>query len=178
MAWRGLGPALAVWAVALGPAAAAETRTGTVEFVADGDTAFVQAGAGRRLKCRLAGIDAPEVSHPRRAGGQTPGQPYGLEAKRALETWALRRRVTVEVYGRDTYRRPLCVLHAGGRNLNLDLVREGLAWVEHGRGVDAPPSLRRELVAAEREARSARRGLWANGNPEPPWQFRKRARVR
>jgi len=157
---------------------AARAVGGTVRRVLDGDTAIVETAARTRLRCRFVGIDAPEVSHRRRQGGVTPGQPYGPEAKRALEGWALRRSVTVEVYGWDRYRRRLCVLFAGGRNLNLDLVREGYAWPEPERWSDAPPSLRREMEAAMQEARQARRGLWADPNPEPPWAFRRRMRSR
>ena len=156
---------------------AARTVSGTVRRVLDGDTAIVQTSPRTRLRCRLMGIDAPEVSHRRRQGGVTPGQPYGPEAKRALEQWALRRSVTVEVHGRDRYRRALCVLSAGGRNLNLEMVREGYAWADPARWSDAPPALRRELEAAAQEARQARRGLWSDPNPEPPWAFRRRMRV-
>ncbi len=155
---------------------AARAVGGTVRRVLDGDTAIVETSPRSRLRCRLVGIDAPEVSHRGRHGGVTPGQPYGPEAKRALEQWALRRQVTVEVHGRDRYRRSLCVLSTGGRNLNLEMVREGYAWAEPDRWSDAPPALRRELDAAAQEARQARRGLWADPNPEPPWAFRRRMR--
>ena len=39
---------------------------------------------------------------------------------------------------------------------------------------DAPAALKRQLEAAETEARQAVRGLWAGVNPEPPWAFRRR----
>lgn len=172
------------WAAVLGlalflaPAGeAARSVSGTVRRVVDGDTATVQASGRSRLHCRLVGIDAPEVSHRRRRGGVTPGQPYGAEAKRALEQRAIRRSVTVELYGHDRYRRRLCVLFAGGDNLNLEMVREGLAWAEPERWNGAPPPLRRALEAAAQEARRAGRGLWADANPEPPWVFRRRMRL-
>jgi endonuclease YncB( thermonuclease family) len=174
--WQGALWAVVVWLATSVPAAAGETRSALVEHVVDGDTAFVNTSPGPRLKCRLAGIDAPEVRHRRRGAGEIPGQPFGLEAKRALEQWALRHRVTVDFYGRDTYHRSLCVLHAAGRNLNLEMVREGYAWAVRGRRVDVSPALRQELQAAESEARAARRGLWADPNPEAPWVFRRRVR--
>ena len=149
---------------------------GTVRHVVDGDTVVVQTAPRAKLRCRLVGIDAPEVSHRTRQGGMTPGQPYGPEAKRAMEQMALRRPVTAEIHGQDRYRRSLCVLFAGGRNLNLELVRQGFAWAEPERWSDAPPALRRELQAAEQEAWRAARGLWADPNPEPPWKFRRRMR--
>ncbi len=155
---------------------AARAVAGTVRRVLDGDTVIVGTSPRARLRCRLAGIDAPEVSRRRREGGVTPGQPFGPEAKRALEGWALRQQVTAEVHGRDRYRRWSCVLIAGGRNLNLEMVREGYAWAQPERWSDAPPALRRDLEAAGQEARLARRGLWADPNPEPPWLFRRRMR--
>ena len=176
---RGWLPLAAAFGLALFLAPAGEAARsigGTVRRVLDGDTVIVQTSPRTRLRCRLLGIDAPEVTHRRRGGGMTPGQPYGPEAKRALEQWALRRAVTAEVHGRDRYRRSLCILFAGGRNLNLDLVREGYAWADPSGWSSAPPTLRREVEAAAREARQARRGLWADPNPEPPWVFRRRMR--
>ena len=156
---------------------AARSVTGTIRRVLDGDTVIVETSARARLRCRFVGIDAPEVSHRRRQGRVTPGQPYGVEAQRTLERFALHRSVTVEVRGRDQYRRRLCVLFVGGRNLNLEMVREGYAWAEPDRWSDAPAALRRTLEAAAREARQTRRGLWADPNPEPPWAFRRRTRL-
>ena len=169
-----VGLALVLFVATAGEAA--RSVGGTVRRVLDGDTAIVQTSPRTRLRCRLVGIDAPEVSHRIRQGGMTPGQPYGPEAKRALEQMALRRPVTAELYGQDRYRRSLCVLFAGGRNLNLEMVRGGFAWAEPERWSDAPPALLRELQAAEQEAWRAARGLWADPNPEPPWTFRRRMR--
>jgi endonuclease YncB( thermonuclease family) len=154
---------------------AARSIGGTVQRVVDGDTVVVRTSR-TNLRCRLVGVDAPEVSHRTRQGEMTPGQPYGPEAKRALEQMALHRPVTAEVHGRDRYRRSLCVLFVGGRNLNLEMVRLGFAWAEPERWSDAPPALLRELQVTEQEAWRAARGLWADPNPEPPWAFRRRMR--
>jgi endonuclease YncB( thermonuclease family) len=45
-------------------------------------------------------------------------------------------------------------------------VRRGIAWVyvRYLRG--------REPVAIEAEARSAKRGVWADAMPAPPWDWR------
>jgi micrococcal nuclease len=58
----------------------------------------------------------------------------------------------------DRYGRLLRYVHRGGRNVNLELVRVGAAAPyfyggDRGRYAD-------RLLAAAREARSARRGLW------------------
>ena len=59
------------------------------------------------------------------------------------------------------------VILADGRNLNHELVHVGLAWWYRRY---APED--RLLGRLEREAREARRGLWADRNPVPPWLWR------
>jgi len=76
----------------------ADTITGRVVRVIDGDTVLLR-GAGLGippLRVRLAGIDAPELR-----------QPYGPEAKRALEKMVLDAIVVVDWTKRDRYRRIL-----------------------------------------------------------------------
>ncbi len=76
--------------------------------------------------------------------------------------------------GRDRYGRLLgWVELPGGSTLNETLVAEGLAW--HYRRY-APREAR--LARLEEEARAARRGLWQEANPVPPWQWRRPARSR
>jgi endonuclease YncB( thermonuclease family) len=55
-----------------------------------------------------------------------------------------------------------------GEDVNLAMVRAGLAW--HYR-YHCPDD--RTLAEAEAEARAARRGLWADGRPEAPWEWRR-----
>lgn len=69
----------------------------------------------------------------------------------------------------DRYQRTEAeIILPDGRNLNRELVRAGLAWwYQH--------YARRELILGdlEQEARAARRGLWADPQPVPPWEWRK-----
>lgn len=75
--------------------------------------------------------------------------------------------VTVKTAGRDNYGRTLgTVLLADGRNLNRELVRAGLAWWYHYFSADS------SLGDIEKEARAARRGLWHDPHPVPPWEYR------
>lgn len=145
---------LAIWLLA-SHVEATQTVNGTVRRALDGDTVIVSTAARNRLRCCLAGIDAPEVSHRGRDGVVTPGQPYGPEAKSALEGIFLRRSVTVEVRGSDRYRRPLCILWAGGRNLNAAMVRDGYAWALRENSADVSPD----------------RPLGIRGDTLPPGQF-------
>ena len=56
-------------------------------------------------------------------------------------------------------------------DLGAELVRAGLAWWYREY---APED--RELARLEAEARKARRGLWANADAVPPWEWRRRGR--
>lgn len=156
------------------PAVAKEpirTIYGTVTKVADGDTITVDAG-GTKVKVRLYGIDAPETEKRSKKTGiiNKPGQPYGEDAYRVLTEKVSGQRVRLEVVDVDKYRRAVSLVWVGKRLVNLELVREGRAWAYRkylGRAYAS------EFIGAEEEARQARRGLWVQSNPQPPWEFRK-----
>jgi endonuclease YncB( thermonuclease family) len=137
--------------------AAPLTFSGKVVKVIDGDTVDVLRD-GRPLRVRLFGIDAPEK-----------GQPFGQAAKRyATELTALK---VVEVRGEtlDRYGRTVGeLLLPGGQSVNRRLVEAGYAW--HYAKYSNDPVLAR----LEQEARAARRGLWQDKAPEPPWDYRRR----
>ncbi len=68
---------------------------------------------------------------------------------------------------RDRYGRTVgVVLLPDGRSLNHELVRAGLAWMYRRYTND------QSLSDLEEEARLARRGLWVDANPIPPWEWR------
>ncbi len=152
------------------PAAPAETRriVGRVVGVADGDTLTVARDGADRVMVRLYGIDAPEVRHK-----ETPGQPFGQNARRALRALTLGRSVAVAIVDVDSHDRVVGVVYESGVDINLAMVREGLAWA-YRRYLSAPYAS--EYLDAEREARAKRRGLWQQPNPSPPWEYRRRAR--
>ena len=147
------------WAVA-GPAAA-ETLRGTVIVVIDGDTVLFKPDhyhpSGRAfLKIRLADVDAPEHD-----------QPYGDTATQALAAQVLNQRVEVDTVATDVYGRTIARIRMDGDEVGADLVRRGLAW-SATRSRQAS-----ELKAAQRQARLARRGLWQDAAPVPPWVWRR-----
>ena len=141
---------------------AADTFTGKVVGVSDGDTISVMR-EGKAIKVRLHGIDYPERK-----------QPYGTKAKRFTSDRAFRNEVTVYVKDTDRYGRIVGeVILPGGLSLNKELVYVGLAWWYRKY---APND--RTLKALEKGARAEKKGLWADKNPVPPWEWRKMQRGR
>ena len=127
--------------------------------VRDGDS-IVVLRSGRGIEVRLDGIDCPEL-----------GQAFGNAAKGHTSQLAFGRTVRLAGKGRDDYGRELAeVFLPDGRSLNRELVAAGFAWWFRRHSTD------RVLEALEREARTARRGLWADPDPVPPWDYRKAAR--
>jgi endonuclease YncB( thermonuclease family) len=96
-------------------ATAADTLTGTVVRIADGDTVTLFDSSKLQHKIRFWGIDAPEKK-----------QPFGTKAKDALGAEIHEKQVTVETHGTD-YGRTLGTILIGGRNVNQEMVAEGMA---------------------------------------------------
>lgn len=139
----------------------AESFSGKVIGVSDGDTISVMRG-GRAEKVRLYGIDAPEKK-----------QAFGNRAKQAASDLAFGKMVTVTVVGRDRFGRTVGeVIIPNGRSMNRELLRAGYAWW-YWQFAKNDKTLRR----LEEEARAARRGLWQDRDPIPPWEFRKKQRA-
>lgn len=131
-------------------AALAEQFAARIIAVLDGDTVLIRQGGGVQ-KIRLAGIDAPEKA-----------QPFGEEAKRSLAGMVLNREVWVNSRAVDAYGRLVAELAVDGLDVNAEQLRRGYAWEYSHFHSD------RQLVALQREAQAARRGLWAaDGNVEP-----------
>lgn len=147
-----------------GTAYAGRTIDGMVKAVYDGDTVLLATREESRLKVRLYGIDAPETRKP-----DKPGQPYGAISRRTLMYKIMGRQVSAEIVDIDQYKRAVAIIRYGGRDINREMVAEGMAWAYrqylHG-------SYESEYIGAENLARSRRAGLWREPNPQPPWEFR------
>lgn len=130
-----------------------------VESVMDGDTIRVRLH-GNTLSVRLIGVDTPELGD--RQDPTAGPQPFAREAaahtRRRLAGEQVR--LTYEAGGdrRDRFGRTLAyVFLLDGTFFNRELVREG-----YGRAFTRYPfQFREQFVADERDARRARRGLWA-----------------
>ena len=143
----------------------------TVERVVDGDTVVALSENGTKLRLRLIGIDAPEITQRKK-----PGQPFGEEAKDYLEHLIGGKSVRLEDYGPDLYKkRVLAVIWDGQVNVNLLVVAMGYAEVYRGTRCQA---YCRELEQAEAQAKRDRVGMWEEGaSYESPAAFRKRLRL-
>lgn len=123
----------------------ANLQPATVAEVVDGDT--VALTNGRHV--RYIGINTPEHD-----------QPYFAEAQAANRQWVAGRQIQLEldVETFDQYGRTLAYVWVGEVMVNLEIVRQGFA-----NAFTVPPNLRYEKLfqQAEREAREAKRGLWA-----------------
>ena len=130
--------------------------TGRVVGVTDGDTVRVLRD-GVAVKIRLHGIDAPESR-----------QPFGTKSKTFLSGAIAGKTVTVVDHGTDRYGRTIGEIICDGVNVNHESVDAGMAWWYRQYAKDDS-----ELAAAEQRAKAAKRGLWADPNPIPPWDWRR-----
>ena len=139
------------------PAAAEPPATIVGNAVAlDGDTLLVGV---TRVRVRLFGIDAPEMT-----------EPDGWFARATLDDLLAEHgpAVDCDVLDVDRYGRPVARCVAGVSDLGGAMIWAGGAvpWRTDSHGYDAPSGLAGSYDAAEFTARRERRGRWAD-MPEP-----------
>jgi len=133
-----------------------QERDGHVIKVIDGDTFDMKSGT-ERVRIRMFGIDSPER-----------GQAYNVKAKEFTASLVAGRAVRIIVRDQDRYGRIVADVYTeDGSHVNAEIIRAGFAW--HFTRYSNNP----ELASAEREAKDSRRGLWQDGHPTPPWEFRR-----
>jgi endonuclease YncB( thermonuclease family) len=137
---------------------------GMVRAVYDGNTVLLATREDSRLKVFLYGIDAPETARP-----DSHGQPFGEIARRTLMYKIMGRQVSAEVMDTDRHRRTVAVIRYAGRDINREMVAEGMAWA-YRQYLQEPYAS--EYIGAEEVARARHKGLWRDVNPMPPWEFR------
>lgn len=138
------------------------TITGQVVGVTDDDTVTVIDAFNTQHKIRLSGIDAPEKK-----------QPYGARSKQSLSDLVFEKQVTIESDKKDRYGRDIGkILLATGQDVNLEQITRGFAWHYKEYQREQSANDRKLYDFAEQEARNGRRGLWADAEPLPPWEYR------
>lgn len=142
------------------PVANAAAGLATLVSVGDGDTIRVTTANGQKVTIRMACIDTPET-----AQGES-GTQSTLVLKQLLGAGGLEVRLqTVDRYGRT-----VAEVFARGRNVNLEMVRLGMAYAyrQYLSGCDE-----NTYLGAEAQAERYRQGVWRWGNELKPWDFRR-----
>ncbi len=128
---------------------------GKVIRVLDGDTIEVLQDK-KPVRVRLADIDAPEKK-----------QAFGRWSANQLKALLVAQPVMVTYTQTDRYGRIIGhVFTTNGTDASRFMVQSGAAWVYERYNVDE------SLLALQREAQEQKRGLWADANPVPPWEWR------
>ena len=134
----------------------------------DGDTLRVRRDE-EELKIRFCGIDAPEKK-----------MPMGIESRDHLRSLVdiSNGKVLLVPIEQDRYGRTVAELYVKDSddtaiNLNVQMVRDGYAWHYERYSGNCP--IRDEFAIAQELAQKEGLGIW-KGNPEPPWEFRKKAK--
>ncbi|RPI76495.1 MAG: nuclease [Desulfobacteraceae bacterium] len=139
--------------------------------VIDGDTVQALAGASK-ITIRLVGIDAPELGR----GKRDPGQPFCRQSQKTLAALVLNQVVEIKSYGLDQYDRTLAEIFCKNKNINLEMIRSGMAEVYRGRqpkGLDIQSY--RDL---EQQAQAVKIGIWSLGSEyQSPKEWRKEKRA-
>jgi micrococcal nuclease len=120
--------------------------------VIDGDTIVLSNGE----KVRLIGVDTPETKHP-----QKPVEYYGKEATAFTKKMVGGKVVKLkyDVQDRDKYGRLLAYVYlVDGTFLNAEIIKQGYGHAY----TRFPFKYMDEFRQYEKEAREAKRGLWAD----------------
>ncbi|EDH0990063.1 micrococcal nuclease [Salmonella enterica subsp. enterica serovar Typhimurium] len=135
---------------------------GKVIRVLDGDTIEVKTLPAKivvyevPIRVRLINIDAPEKK-----------QAFGHWSANQLKALLAGQSVTVSYTQTDRYGRIIGrVFTTNGTDASRFMVQSGAAWVYELYNTD------KSLPALQREAQEQKRGLWADSNPVPPWEWR------
>ena len=144
------------------PVAFADTLTGKVVTVADGDSITVLDSTNTQHRIRLQGIDAPERK-----------QPFGNVSRKHLANLVAGKEVIMKWDKRDRYGRIVGKVWVNGLDACLEQVRAGLAWHYKKYQHEQSPEDQRLYADAEIRAREARLGLWRENNPNSPWDYRR-----
>ena len=135
----------------------AQTLTGKVIGVKDGDTVVVIDAANTQTTLRLAEVDCPEKA-----------QAFGTRAKQFTSDQVYLKQVKYEVTDIDRYGRSIAkIYYDDNKYLSAEIIKNGFGWQYK------QYSTSKLLAKLEQEARKNKRGLWVDPNPIYPSDFRK-----
>jgi endonuclease YncB( thermonuclease family) len=137
--------------------------------IVDGDTIDVLDTRGEKLRIRLLGIDAPEKA-----------QPFGKESMLYLKKIINGNSVRIiskpdmnKPYTLGFYKRVLGKIILNKKDINLEMIKEGMAWHFKKYKKSQPIEDRQSYNIEEHKARKKNIGLWSNDNPLAPWKCRR-----
>ncbi len=133
------------------------SQTYKVIGVKDGDTVELLMN-GKPHVVRLSNIDCPEKK-----------QPFGNNAKQFVSDLCFGKMVRMSTDGKKDRNKRLIaeIILKNGKNINKELVKNGLAW--HFKKYSKDNS----YDTLEKQARKLKLGLWKDKNPIAPWDWRK-----
>lgn len=131
-------------------------QSGQVIKIKDGDTVVILDDDNVPHTIRVADIDCPEQ-----------GQPFSSKAKLFVSNEIFGKHVEIKSKGKDRYGRIIGFVLYDGKNLSLELLKNGLAW-HYSYFSD-----NKHMANLERLARKNKIGLWIDEHPINPYQWRK-----
>jgi micrococcal nuclease len=134
----------------------AEDFVGKVVNVIDGNTFEILNEDNEVIKFMLSEVDCPEI-----------GQELAEEAKAYIEKMVLKKKVIVEVSGKDRWGNKLAIIRLkNGTSVHEALLKEGLAW--------ANEKSSSEVETLQVIAQQNKKGIWSTHEPTPPWIYRRK----
>lgn len=130
--------------------------------ISDGDTLTARCPTGdtahpyQQVKVCLAEIDAPES-----------GQAFGRRSKQKLSEFCFKVQAKIRATDRDRYGRTVALVECRGRDVNLEMVKAGMAWAYTQYQTDPV------FPKAQEHARRNGIGLWRDPHAIPPWEYRR-----
>lgn len=140
-------------------------REGVIVKVADGDTASLKISSSNQIvQIRFYGVDTPESKWT----GKWPAQAYSSEAKQFTKSKLLGQKVLVNFNGGGTHNRCVGEIFINGSSHSLNLIGGGYGW-----WYKRFSRQRLDFKHAQESASLKRKGLWADSDPDAPWDYRR-----
>jgi endonuclease YncB( thermonuclease family) len=129
-----------------------------VKRVIDGDSILVldPKDNDKEYEVQLEGLDAPELK-----------QEFGKQSSEALAKLIEKKELRISWKSKDNFERLLAQVYVGNTHINSEMLKSGMAW--HFKRYNKSEA----LAKLEVEAKEAKKGLWKNGSPTAPWDYRK-----
>lgn len=140
----------------------AQTISGFVTAITDGDTLVLLDAQKQQHKIRIAGIDAPEKV-----------QAFGSKSTANLGRLAFNKNAVADCPKTDRYGRLICKVTVADQDVGLQQVKDGMAWWFRKYSKEQSPQDQTDYEQAETWAKMRRQGLWNDVNPAPPWEWRR-----